>query len=764
MPTRSFLTTSQVLLSNGSKFGRSEQLESDNGLFYALMQQDGDFAVYYRPTARIQTYQIFHTGPRPPMGNGDFFLRLDKDGKLVLYRGTPSKPVAPALWSSPPVDYTSDYFVILQNDGNLCIYRGTGPGDNKGFVWQAGVALYDQGSHLLISGVEGFGNMVVSGTSPVTIQKKDANDARQRWQLIERRKSDNTVTYILINESTGMALNGNGFGKPVNMTSGPDDWAVWMRGGPEYGTSGKSAFTAFKPMADLHLHLNVAGNNYPAGTGLTLWEWKGAQWNLVFRTRRASLPPATSADIQQDVYYNIRSGVTGHYLAIEADSFENGARLAFSTDPNVGNAQFRLPRQGDGPIYLRSRNSGKYLYFSGYHAEPITQRFIPEDRAQQLKLQPARLANGYYRFDVAGVNRVRLAVSEDGAGIGLRETDDDDPLAQFQVTVPEKFRAPETPGLVRADTDRGLMYVRLIAQGLASAAMTKVPGGSAIVSAAFMVVWPDRTMFNMLKQLREDILDEVDIRIATSRVSVAAAKIEELRKQYLNAYPAEKAQYFRSPSPSATGMLQQLALNFAGELASLLPDSIDAAPIPDDAATHNLLLSGFPLYVIGAVERISILQERALMEVFTEPQADTALTYLASEIDDHLKRMKKAFDFLVVKRQRAVYLSERSEDPRFSLVQLRDKAMDPNPRPELSGRVLYSGNGVNNWDMLAAPMKTAYNEHLRYNYYHYKYPYWREAEQLSGIPALTKTLRARLTSDEAYRELFKKQPQAALAT
>ena len=32
----------------------------------------------------------------------------------------------------------SNYFLILQDDGNLCIYRGTGPNDNQGIIWAAG--------------------------------------------------------------------------------------------------------------------------------------------------------------------------------------------------------------------------------------------------------------------------------------------------------------------------------------------------------------------------------------------------------------------------------------------------------------------------------------------------------------------------------------------------------------------------------------------------------------------------------------------------
>jgi hypothetical protein len=29
------------------------------------------------------------------------------------------------------------YFLILQDDGNLCIYKGTGPSDNQGIIWSS---------------------------------------------------------------------------------------------------------------------------------------------------------------------------------------------------------------------------------------------------------------------------------------------------------------------------------------------------------------------------------------------------------------------------------------------------------------------------------------------------------------------------------------------------------------------------------------------------------------------------------------------------
>jgi len=33
---------------------------------------------------------------------------------------------------------TCQFYLILQDDGNMCIYRGTGPNDNKGLIWKSG--------------------------------------------------------------------------------------------------------------------------------------------------------------------------------------------------------------------------------------------------------------------------------------------------------------------------------------------------------------------------------------------------------------------------------------------------------------------------------------------------------------------------------------------------------------------------------------------------------------------------------------------------
>jgi hypothetical protein len=59
------------------------------------------------------------------------------------YCGATSKPLNATENGSITMDCndviaTCQFFLILQDDGNMCIYRGTGPNDNQGLIWQSG--------------------------------------------------------------------------------------------------------------------------------------------------------------------------------------------------------------------------------------------------------------------------------------------------------------------------------------------------------------------------------------------------------------------------------------------------------------------------------------------------------------------------------------------------------------------------------------------------------------------------------------------------
>jgi hypothetical protein len=61
----------------------------------------------------------------------------------------------------------SNYFLILQDDGNMCIYRGTGPTDNQGLIWSSNTLGKQQDPNPLFSATKGkYGkNYLVSGNT-----------------------------------------------------------------------------------------------------------------------------------------------------------------------------------------------------------------------------------------------------------------------------------------------------------------------------------------------------------------------------------------------------------------------------------------------------------------------------------------------------------------------------------------------------------------------------------------------------------------------
>jgi hypothetical protein len=73
-------------------------------------------------------------------------------------------------WSNAVYNTTlpqSNYFLILQDDGNMCIYRGTGPSDNQGFIWCSGTNGQTQAANPAMTSQNGFNgqNWIASGTT-----------------------------------------------------------------------------------------------------------------------------------------------------------------------------------------------------------------------------------------------------------------------------------------------------------------------------------------------------------------------------------------------------------------------------------------------------------------------------------------------------------------------------------------------------------------------------------------------------------------------
>jgi len=74
-----------------------------------------------------------------------------------------------AVYTMDP-DELANYFLILQDDGNMCIYRGSGPNDNQGVIWASGTTSKQKEPNLNFAATKGkFGkNWISAGAALVS--------------------------------------------------------------------------------------------------------------------------------------------------------------------------------------------------------------------------------------------------------------------------------------------------------------------------------------------------------------------------------------------------------------------------------------------------------------------------------------------------------------------------------------------------------------------------------------------------------------------
>lgn len=126
---KSFLQVNQFL-------GVNDYLRSSNHRYVAVLQADGHFCVYRADTPAAD-YKTFLWGTGNTAGGGTFFVILQGDGNLVVYRGTGPADNHGLLWNSQRTGAGGEFFLILQDDGNLCVYAGTDPGNARQLIWDS---------------------------------------------------------------------------------------------------------------------------------------------------------------------------------------------------------------------------------------------------------------------------------------------------------------------------------------------------------------------------------------------------------------------------------------------------------------------------------------------------------------------------------------------------------------------------------------------------------------------------------------------------
>ncbi len=133
-----FMANKSNILRNDVLLKSDDYLASENGLYYAYLQDDGNLVVYRGSGPDDEHGALWNTGRHADLGP-DFYAVVQEDGNFVIYAGTDPDHRKKAVWNSGRhADLGPKFFLLLGDDGHLMIYRGTGPNDRQGdLVWSS---------------------------------------------------------------------------------------------------------------------------------------------------------------------------------------------------------------------------------------------------------------------------------------------------------------------------------------------------------------------------------------------------------------------------------------------------------------------------------------------------------------------------------------------------------------------------------------------------------------------------------------------------
>jgi len=106
----------------------------------------------------LKTNEFLAVGDYLVSESGLFFVLMQTDGNLCVYRGTPEDIRGFAVWCSMGKSLEKgQYFAVMQEDGNFCVYKGNSPGDASvtGFVWGSMRKSLEKGQYFAVMQEDG---------------------------------------------------------------------------------------------------------------------------------------------------------------------------------------------------------------------------------------------------------------------------------------------------------------------------------------------------------------------------------------------------------------------------------------------------------------------------------------------------------------------------------------------------------------------------------------------------------------------------------
>jgi len=105
-------------LATGAYLATNDYLVSANGLYFAIMQGDGNLVIYGSDPAHQGVF-VWNSGVAP--GIGQYFVIMQGDGNLVVYKGSDPAHQGAFVWNSGKAPGAGIYVATMQNDGSLVV-------------------------------------------------------------------------------------------------------------------------------------------------------------------------------------------------------------------------------------------------------------------------------------------------------------------------------------------------------------------------------------------------------------------------------------------------------------------------------------------------------------------------------------------------------------------------------------------------------------------------------------------------------------------
>lgn len=174
-------------LSAGQTLSENQYLASINKKFIALMQSDGNFAVY-------NTDSMLWSAETTGQGTGAKSLKVQGDGNIVIYDSSTPGNSLWNLWSQSGTNGRKAVRLVMQEDGNLVAYDSAGAA-----IWAIGVQTGGIGTFNVVNVAEK--NSCVAITDGAT----DLGTTLNKGQTLSQNQflSSNNKKFIAIMKSDG---------------------------------------------------------------------------------------------------------------------------------------------------------------------------------------------------------------------------------------------------------------------------------------------------------------------------------------------------------------------------------------------------------------------------------------------------------------------------------------------------------------------------------------------------------------------------------